>query len=63
MKKLKKTKEECAAIKRWLKAVDNNTLALLATKCGLKSSTAVSQWLVRGRVSKYCIEQIKEICK
>lgn len=59
--KLKHTKVECALIKKWLK-VEGNTLALLATKVGLGSSTAVTQWLVRGRVSKWSIEKIREVC-
>jgi hypothetical protein len=58
---LKATKEECSAIKRWLK-VDDNSPALLAVKLGLKSSTAVAQWLSRGRVSKWHLEKVREIC-
>jgi len=59
--KLKYTKDECSLIKRWLK-VDGNSQALLAARLGLKSSTAVAQWLARGRVSKWQIEKVKEIC-
>lgn len=63
-KKLKYTKDECSAIKRWLK-IEGHSQAKLAdsVKPPLKSSTAIAQWLSRGRVSKWYIEQIKEICK
>jgi hypothetical protein len=60
-RKLKMTKPECAAIKAWLE-VEGNSQALLAAKIGLKSSTAIAQWLSRGRVSKWNIEKVREIC-
>lgn len=60
-RKLKNTKEECDAIKKWLKK-DSNSQVTLAAALGLRSSTAIAQWLSRGRVSKWHIEQVKEIC-